>query len=320
MSGVGVGATRSGARIDALRLLRLLRLLACLLFAPTLAMAQATVATPADRLTPSVGPGLVTVEAATTPAPKQVFWMAHLGWASRPLELRVPNSAYTTTPVRDVVSMVLGAEMGLFRGVSLQAIWPFVLYQAGDRLRGTGVDETPLATTVSGDFVFRLRAAFVGNQAQPGLHLGSSLELTIPFDGRNHFAGRASPSFAIRLHGDFRHRWFGVAAMLGYRLVSERNLFTKTVGDELGWGVGATAVVWPGHKLRVALVAEWSGVVGNSKAPAPAEMRLAARLFTGPVAIDVGGGFALNDEAFAARGRVFLTVRGRAGGAPVLDW
>lgn len=288
--------------------------------APARAQVQATTATPADRLTPSIGPGLISVEAATTAAPKQVFWLAHLGWLSHPLELRLANSTYTVTPVRDVMAMTVGAELGLFRGFSLQALWPIVLFQTGDRLRGTGIDETRLASMAAGDFTLRAKAAFVGDQTRPGLHLGTSLELAIPMNGRDQFAGRASPSFAIRLHGDFRHRWFGVAALLGYRLVSDRTLFATAIGDELLWGIGGTAVAYSRGTFRLAGVVEWSGSVGNSRAPKPAEMRIAARVFYGPVALDVGGGFGLNDEPFSPRGRVFVTMRARSGGTPILDW
>ena len=42
---------------------------------------------------------------------------------------------------------------------ALEGLLPIVLYQTGDRLRGTGLDETPLGSTVAGDLVLRLRAA-----------------------------------------------------------------------------------------------------------------------------------------------------------------
>ena len=292
------------------------------LLLPTLALADATVAVPADRIVPAIGPGLISVEAASTPAPKQVWWMVNLGWAHQPIVLRLPSADIVLHPVRDALTLHLGSELSLIRGFSLQALWPIVVYQAGDRLRGTGLDETPLAASVSGDFVLRLRAAFVGDATQPGLHLGSSLELTIPFDGRDHFAGRARSSFALRLHGDFRHRWFGIAALLGYRILSERMLFDTRFGDELLWGLGGVVTLYPGSRVRLAAVLEANGAASGSRAARPAELLGALRLFVGAtgLSIDVGAGGGLDGQPTAARARLFVSIRGRAGGPAPIGW
>ncbi len=290
------------------------------LLATTLAHAEATTALPADRLVPAIGPGLVSVELAATPPPREIWWMASFGWAHQPLRLGIAGSSVRIDPVRDVTTLNLGASFGIWRGLALEGLWPIVLFQTGDRLRGTGLDETPLGSTVAGDLVLRLRAAFVGDARQPGLHLGGSLELTVPMNGRDHFAGRARPTFAVRLHGDFRHRRFGVAAQLSYRIASERAFFDRTIGDELGWGLGGVVLLWHGATIRASAVAELAGAVGGGRGARPAELTVALRLSVGAVMLDLGGGGALNDEPMAAKGRLFLTVRARSGGTLQSAW
>src|SRR5262245_1269969 len=132
---------REGRRAGARTALGLL-----LLFARVAAAQTASTGIAADRFVPAVGPAsLLQTEAADTTPRGQVASALSVGYLRDPIKL---TERFTGTlrsePVRGQLVMDTSVEFGLPRGLALAVGLPVVLWNDGDRLRGTGVDEARL--------------------------------------------------------------------------------------------------------------------------------------------------------------------------------
>ncbi len=285
------------------------------MMAASLAHAQsATTGVAVERFAPALGPtALVGVDgAAVTPA-GAVSFAAGLDVLQDPITLR---TAYVgdlvSRPVRDALVGDVALELGLWRQRLAVAVGvPVVLYQDGDRLRGTGVDERALSATVAGDVRVRVKAALVA-----GKQIGAAilLQVTAPAGGQADFAATDGATVEPRLVVDAHLGRVTLAASVGARFQKERALFLTQLGDELTWGAGVAALLV--ERARLSAIVEAAGGVGASDGTRPAELRGALRLGLGPVALDAGGGGGLDGDIGAPAWRVFLVARGTLGLTP----
>jgi hypothetical protein len=269
----------------------------------SVARAQTT-AVPAERFHPALGPtALVGVEGAAVTAPGELSWAASFDALGDPIRLR---TAFTGQPVSEPVDYALvgdvSMELGVWKRLALAVGVPVVLYQQGDRLRGTGTDETALAPTVAGDVRVRAKAALVD-----GKRVGAAilLQVTAPAGGQHDFAATSSATVEPRLVVDAHLGRLTLAASVGARFQQERRLFTTQFGDELTWAAAAAVAV----VRRLDLIVEAAGFVGPSPGTRPAELRGAFRVPLGPVALEAGAGAGLDADAGAPAWRAFVVAR-----------
>ena len=282
-------------------------LVVAVLAASAAARAQTT-GVAAERFSPAVGPtALVGVEgAAVTPA-GALSWAASFDALADPIVLR---EAYTGRAVSEPVDLALVAdvalEFGVWKRLALAVGVPVVLYQEGDRLRGTGTSERALATTAAGDVRIRAKASLV-----EGKRIGAAvlLQVTAPAGGDSDFAATDGATVEPRLVVDAHLGRLTLAASVGARFQKERALFTTQFGDELTWaGAAAVAIVRRAMGGLDAIV-EGAGAVGPSDGTRPAELRGALRVLLGPVALEAGAGGGLDHDVGAPGWRVFLVAR-----------
>jgi hypothetical protein len=271
-----------------------------------------TTAVAADRLTPAIGPGsFLGVEGgATTPA-RAVSWLATLGLVRDPIKLtQAYAGGLVSRPVRDQLVAQLGLELGVWKRLAVMLGVPVLLYQDGDRLRGLGVDESRLAATVAGDVRVRVKALLAGESARPGWHAALQLTVTAPAGGQRQFAASDGATLEPRLVVDWRSARFAIAANVGIRFAGERTLFTTTFGDELTWGAATSLLLRARAPGALTVVAEAEGAAGASTGTRPVELRAAARVDLGALALDGGAGFGVDGDAGAPAWRVFVLARG----------
>lgn len=267
-----------------------------------------TTGVPAERFAPAVGPtALVGVEgAAVTPA-GALSWAASVDALGDPISL---HGAYTGAPVSEPVDHALVAdlalEFGVWKRLALAVGVPVVLYQQGDRLRGTGASERALAKTVAGDIRIRAKASLV-----EGKRLGAAvlLQVTAPAGGQSDFAATDGATVEPRLVVDAHLGRLTLAASLGARFQKERTLFTTQFGDELTWAAAAAVAIVQRPMGGLAAIVEAAGGVGPSDGTRPAEIRGALRVPLGAVALEAGGGAGLDGDVGTAAWRVFLVAR-----------
>lgn len=265
-----------------------------------------------ERFVPALGPAsLVGVEgAATTPA-GAVSWAASLDGLHDPIVLRGAFTGQTVSrPVSDALVGDVALEFGLWKRLAVAIGVPVVLWQQGDRLQGTGVDERALATTAAGDVRLRLKGALVD-----GKIIGAALilQVTAPAGGQHDFAATDEATIEPRLVVDAHLGRVTLAATVGARFAKERALFTTQFGDELTWSAGAALAILDGTRVGLGAIVEGAGAVGASAGTRPAELRGALRLRVGPVALDGGAGAGLDGDVGAPAWRVFLVARGTVG-------
>jgi len=209
--------------------------------------------------------------------------------------------------VREALVGDAALEFGLWRDRLAIAVGvPVALYQDGDRLRGTGVDERALAATAAGDVRVRLKAALVANR-----RLGAAviLQVTAPAGGQADFAATDGATVEPRLVVDAHLGRLTLAASLGARFQKERTLFTTQFGDELTWAAAAAVAIVQRPMGGLAAIVEAAGGVGPSDGTRPAEIRGALRVPLGAVALEAGAGAGLDGDVGAAAWRVFLVAR-----------
>lgn len=268
----------------------------------------------ADRLAPGVGPvTLLGAEGADVTPFGQGSLALSLGLIHDPLHLDLPSGALLSRPVSWQFSSDLSAEAGLWkRWLAFAVGLPVVWWQAGDRLRGTGVDEAPLATTRAGDLRLRVKAAV---RSSGRVHLAVIVQVTVPLGGQSDFAATDGVTVEPRLILDAHLGRVFIAAAAGVRFAPERDLFNTTLGDELTWSLGVGVVAWQRRWIHLALLGEGAGAVGGSPGSRPAELRGALRLGLGPFTVDAGGGAGLDGEVAAPSWRAFVIVRTLVGRA-----
>jgi hypothetical protein len=267
-----------------------------------------------DRLVPAVGPiAMIGVEGADVTRFGQGALALSFGLVRDPIHLELPTGEILSRPVRWQASTDVSAEAGLWKNhLALAVGLPVVWWQAGDRLRGTGVDERPLASPAAGDLRLRIKAALLGNQR---VHVAALVQLTVPLGGEANFAATDGVTVEPRLIIDVRLHQVLLAAALGARFASERQLFETTFGDELTWSLGAGARAWAKRRLYLELLAEASGAVGSSSGTRPVELRGAVRLGIWPFSLDVGAGAGVDDQVGAPAWRLFVMARALVGRA-----
>ena len=258
----------------------------------------------AERFSPAVGPtALVGVEgAAVTPA-GAVSWAASLDALGDPIALGTAlGGARVSEPVDYALVGDVSLEFGVWKRLALAVGVPVVLYQEGDRLRGTGTSERALLATVAGDVRIRAKASLV-----EGKKIGAALllQVTAPGGGQSDFAATEGATVEPRLVVDARVGRLTLAASVGVRFQKERALFTTQFGDELTWSAAAAVAVI----RRLSIIAEAAGGVGPSAGTRPAELRGALRGIFGPVALDLGAGAGVDGDVGAPSYRVFLVAR-----------
>jgi Putative MetA-pathway of phenol degradation len=288
------------------------RALALLLILGGVARAQeASTGIAADRFVPGVGPlALAGAEAAETTPVGTLSCALALSGVGGPLRLKnALTGAAVSTPVRWQVSAIAALETGLWRRIAAAVIVPIVLAQDGDRLRGTG-DDRPLGAPTGGDLAVRVKAAFVGDPARPGLHLAAALQVTVPLGGDSDFAATSGVTVEPRVVLDLRYGRLVLALDAGARFATDRKLFTSQFGDELVWIVGASYGVIERERVGLTAIGEAAGAVGPSDEARPVELRAAGRLRLGPIAIDLGGGAGVDGAVGAPAWRAFAVVRG----------
>ncbi len=282
-----------------------------LLTAPAWAASGASTGIAADRLVPGVGPVvMVGVEGADVTPLGQGSLALSLGVVRDPLRLVLPSGDLLSRPVRWQLTNDLSAEAGLWSNRLAFAVGlPVVWWAAGDRLRGTG-DERPLASPTAGDLRLRLKAALLGSER---VHVAALVQVTVPLGGQADFAATDGVTVEPRLLVDLRLGPVLVAAALGVRFASDRQLFQTTFGDELTWSLGVGGRLWTRRRLFVELMGEGAGAVGGSSGTRPVELRGAVRLGISPVSIDVGAGAGVDGDAGAPAWRLFVVARALVG-------
>lgn len=286
---------------------------ATLLAAGALHAEEANPGVAVDRLQPAVGPAsLVAVEGAAVTKPGAVSWAASLGLVHDPITLRQAfTGALVTRPVRDQLVADVALEFGIWKRLAVAVAAPIVLYQDGDRLQGTGVDERPLAATVAGDVRVRIKGQLVGDAMRPGLHASLLVQVTAPTGGRQDFAATDGATVEPRLVVDARLGRVTLAASLGARFQKERALFFTRFGDELTWSAAAAVALVERTRLGLSAIVEGAGAVGPSTGTRPAELRGALRLaLARGFVVDAGAGGGLDRDVGAPAWRVFVVGRG----------
>jgi hypothetical protein len=281
------------------------------LLCASVARAQTT-GVAAERFVPALGPtALVGVEGAAVTRPGAVSWAASVDALGDPINLYAPfTGARVSEPVDYALVADVALEVGVWKRLALALGVPVVLYQEGDRLRGTGTSERALAATVAGDVRVRLKASLV-----EGEHLGAAvlLQVTAPAGGQSDFAATDGATVEPRLVVDARFGRVTLAAQAGARFQKDRALFQTRFGDELVWGAAAALSIVERARIGLGAIVEAAGGVGPSTGTRPVEARGAARLRLGPVALDLGAGAGLDGDVGAAAWRVFLVARGALG-------
>lgn len=275
---------------------------------------EATTGVAVNRFVPAVGPAsLVGVEGASVTAPGALSWVLAVGALHDPIKL---SEAYTgrllSRPVRDQLVGDVALEVGIWKRLALAVGVPVVLYQDGDRLQGTGVDERPLAATAAGDVRVRVKAALTSEASR--LHVALLLQVTAPTGGRDQFAATADATVEPRLMADARLGRLTLALSAGARFQKDRALFTTRFGDELTWAAALAAAIVSRPPLALDAVVEAAGAVGPSTGTRPAELRAALRLkLRAWLALDAGAGAGLDRDVGAPAWRVFAAARGTLG-------
>jgi hypothetical protein len=274
----------------------------------TVARAQST-GIAADRFVPGVGPAtLVGGEGAEVTPPKQVALALSLGGVRDPLKLVLRDGSLLSRPVRWQLATDLAAETGVWRRIAVGVGLPVVWWAAGDRLRGTGVDDAPLGSPRAGDLRLRAKATLVGDPTARGLHLAALVQVTIPLGGEHDFAATDGVTVEPRVIADVRLPRVALAAALGVRFAPERKLFQTSFGDELTWTVGAIVLALE-RRVRLHFIVEGAGAVGSSVGTRPVELRGAARLGVRWFSLDLGAGAGVDADAGAPSWRVFAVAR-----------
>lgn len=273
------------------------------LFLASAAHAQTT-GVAAERFSPALGPtALVGVEgAAVTPA-GALSWAASADALGDPISLRTAlTGARVSQPVDYALVTDVALEFGVWKRLAIAVGVPVVLYQEGDRLRGTGTSERALAATVAGDVRIRAKASLVENR-----RIGAAilLQVTAPAGGQSDFAATDGATVEPRLVVDAHLGRVTLAASAGARFQKERALFTTQFGDELVWAAALAVAIVP----RLSIIGEATGAVGPQAGTRPAEARGALRGVLGPVALDLGAGAGVDGDVGAPAWRVFLVAR-----------
>jgi hypothetical protein len=279
-----------------------------------LLLAASSTGIPADRFVPGVGPvTLMGGEGADVTPLGQGALALSFGLVRSPLHLDLSSGGLLSRPVRWQFGTDLAAEAGLWKQrVALAVGIPVVWWQAGDRLRNTGVDEAPLATTRAGDMRIRLKAALRNTHR---VHIATQVQLTVPLGGQDNFAATDGVTVEPRLILDVHlQRWL-LAFALGVRFGPDRELFQTHLGDELTWSAGVGVRAWERRWFALGLMAEAAGGVGGSPGSRPAEARGGVRLGLGPILVDAGAGAGLDGEVAAPAWRLFLIARALVGRA-----
>jgi hypothetical protein len=216
-------------------------------------------------------------------------------------------------PVRWQFGSDLSAEAGLWRRrIAFSVGLPVVWWQAGDRLKGTGIDDRDLAPTRAGDLRLRAKAVL---RATGRVHLAAAVVVTVPLGGQADFAATDGVTVEPRLFLDAHLGPVLLAANVGVRFAPDRDLFMTHLGDELTWSLGVGVAVYQHRWLHLALMTEGAGAVGGGPGSRPAELRGALRLGLGPFTVDAGAGGGLDGEVAAPTWRAFLVVRALVGRA-----
>jgi hypothetical protein len=281
----------------------------CLL-APAIAWAQQSTGIAADRLVPGLGPmTLLQGEGAEVTPRAAVSVSLSAGYLADPIKL-VNRFLGTevSRPVRFQVVTDLGIEVGVWKRLAVAIGVPLVINADGDRLRGTG-DERLLASPAAGDLRLRIKAAFVGDPTQLGLHLAALVQFTAPLGGESDFAATGSVTLEPRLIADVRLPRVVLLAQLGARFAGERHLFGTSFSDELTWLAGLAVDLGHRGSFSSSLLAEAAGGVGGSPGTRPAEVRGGLRLQLGQFSLDLGAGAGVAGDVGAPSWRVIGVIR-----------
>ncbi|MCU1280578.1 MAG: Myxococcales trans domain protein, partial [bacterium] len=237
--------------------------LSALLIASAAGAQSANPGVAVERFVPALGPtALVGVEGSAVTRPGALSWAAGIDLLHDPITLR---AAYTgdlvSRPVRDQLVGDVALEFGVWKRLALAVGVPVVLYQDGDRLRGTGVDERALQATAAGDLRFRIKGALVD-----GKWLGAALvlQVTAPAGGQSDFAATDGATIEPRLVVDARLGRVTLALQAGARFQKDRTLFLTRFGDELVWGAAAALSIVERATAGVGAIVEGAGAVGPS--------------------------------------------------------
>jgi hypothetical protein len=267
-----------------------------------------------DRLAPAIGAGgFVVVEDGDVLAPRALVVHGALGLLGEPLVVRdVMSGATLTTPVAVRVGLDMGVAFGLTEDLQVGLALPLALYQGGDRLRGLDLPggERDLAPATQGDVRLSGKWRLVAPARGLGRALAVALILTLPTGNDDQFAGEAGFVVEPRLCGSYRREGFAVAVNLGLRFRTQEVRFLApdtTLGNELGFGIGASAQV-PGLTGLDGVV-EIAGARGDHGV-SPAEARLGARLALGSRVTALAlAGVGLGDDVGVPAWRFGVDVR-----------
>jgi hypothetical protein len=267
----------------------------------------------ADRFAPGVGPlVLLQGEGAEITPRGELAWALSLSYSRD--TLRLTNQFLGDTfsrPVRAQLTADFAAEVGVWKRLAVAIGVPVVLYADGDRLRSTGIDESPLGAPAGGDMRVRVKATLVGDPARRGLHLAALLQLTFPGGGQSQFAATDGVTVEPRLLGDLRWGRLLVCVALGVRFAPERKLFATSFSDELTWLAGGAYRFFERGAFDASVVVEAAGAAGADSGTRPVELRGAARARYRNWSLDLAGAGGLTSDVGAPAWRVLAIVRGR---------
>jgi hypothetical protein len=233
------------------------------------------------------------------------------------------TGAEIAVPVRYRATLDVAAELGLWRSrISIGVGLPLSVWQAGDRLQGSGAANSdsqgsgqPLQPTALGDVRLRVKARL--NSEYSATALAMLVEITAPGGGEHDFVATSGVTVAPRLLGSFRHRWLAGAANLGFRFQPDRYLYETHLHEQLEWAAAVGAELMA-RRVGLSLYVEATGLV-NLVSPgyeAGTELHGALRLGWASGTVDVGGGSGFGP--LAPGWRAFLVVRTSVGSRPAI--
>jgi hypothetical protein len=268
----------------------------------------------ADRFVPGIGPAVMgSTEGADVTRRGQASAVLSLSYERDPVRLVGQLTGATISePVRGQLAADLSVEFGVLRGLAVAVGLPVVMWNDGDRLRGTGVDDRALTAAV-GDLRLRGKATLIGQPTRPGLHAAVVLQVTVPMGGQSQFAASSTPTIEPRLVADYRLGRFALAAMVGVRFEAARSLFGTAFGDELTWSAGPIVRLYSRGASHLSIYAEAAGGVGEREGTRPVEIRGAVRLTRPRWMFDVGGGGGVDHDLASPSFRALAIVRTRIG-------
>jgi OmpA-OmpF porin, OOP family len=264
----------------------------------------------------AVGPkSFFTVSDADVAAKKQLAVDALFTLITNPFKIyNVDDNHQITSERVVVVKSMYAAQLAVAYGIDdklqVGANLPLVFSLTGDGLMAATGSPSPsgLSVTGTGDLIVegKYRLYRKGGLKLAGL-AAVSLPTSIGSDD-SQFLGDDLPTLRGRIAAQLERGRFSAGANAGFVLRKPRTIYDTTIGQQLTWGVGATARVTD----RFALIGEAYGRTGLpsfSLDASPLEAIAGVRIYaTSAIAVVAGGGAGLVRGVGSPESRFFLSL------------